>query len=117
MTDGITYERRSTDSDVINRAVRLLNFASFAILALFLYFVVLAQPASYAVVSRNADLSTQWNPVFLKQLFVVMLTGLAVGSAGLFLNSQRLKRKGDFLRVNLLLVSLSCAIGLLVYLV
>lgn len=116
MSDGVMYDRRANDADVINRAVRLLNVASFGIIALFLYFIVLAQPASYAVVSTNADLSTEWNPVFLRQLFIVMLTGLVVGGAGLVLNSKRLKRKGDFLRVNLLLVSLSSSIGMLVYL-
>jgi hypothetical protein len=110
-------DRRENQRDVVSRTLNMLNFVSIGMIVLLGLLIGLAQPASYAVIDKRSGLSATWDPILCQSLFFVMIAGVFVGIAGLVLNAKRLKRKHDFLRVSLILLSLASLSGIVVYLV
>jgi hypothetical protein len=111
------YDRRENQRDVVSRSLKMLSFLSIGIIVLLAFLIALAQPASYAVVDKRPGFSATWDPALCPTLFCVMVVGFLVGMAGLVLNAKRLKRKHDFLRVNLILLSIASLLGIIIYLV
>lgn len=109
-------DRRVKQRDVVVQTLQMLSFLSICIMALMAFLIALAQPASYAVIHKRAGLATGWDPVLCQMLFGVLVAGLVVGVTGLVVNAKRLRRKYDFLRVNLILLSVSSTLGIIIYL-
>jgi hypothetical protein len=110
-------DRRGKQPDTLSRALKMLSFFSMGIIVLLSLLIVLAQPASYAVIDKRPGLGATWDPVLCPALFLVMVVGFFVGTTGLVLNVKRLKRKHDFLRVNLILLPIASLLGIVIYLV
>ena len=111
------YDRRENQPDLIGRTLKMLSFGSTGIIVLFAFLIALAQPASYAVIDKRPGFGEAWDPTLCQTLFFVMIAGCVVGISGLVLNAKRLKRKHDFLRVNLILLSIISLVGMVIYLV
>ncbi len=109
-------DRRDKQRDMVGRALKMFSFFSIGIIVLLSFLIVLAQPASYAVIDKRPDLGATWDPVLCPALFMVMVAGFFVGTTGLALNVKRLKRKHDFLRVNLILLPIASLAGIVIYL-
>jgi formate-dependent nitrite reductase membrane component NrfD len=111
------YDRRENRRDMVSRTLKMLSFVSIGIIVLLAVLIALAQPASYAVIDKRPGLSATWDPVLCPILFSVMVAGFLVAIAGLVLNAKRLKRKHDFLRVNLILLTIASLLGIIIYLI
>ena len=109
--------RREKQRDLVMQVVRLLSFFSIGLMVLLGLLIALAQPASYAVLDRRSDLGAAWDPGLCQILFGVMVVGVLVGVSGLVLNAKRLRRKYDFLRVNLMVLSIASLVGIVIYLI
>ncbi len=111
------YDRRENRRDMVSRGLKVVSFGATGIIVLFAFLIALAQPASYAVVDKRPDLSEAWDPALCQTLFFVMIAGFLVGISGLVLNAKRLKRKHDFLRINLILLTIVSLVGIIIYMI
>ena len=109
-------DRRVKQRDPVVQALQMLSFLSICIIALLAFLIALAQPASYAVINKRSGFGATWDPELCRVLFAVLIAGLAVGTTGLVFNAKRLRRKYDFLRVNLILLSVTSLLGIIIYL-
>lgn len=89
--------------------------ALLAVIALVL--LAKAKPHAFAPFDKEAfTVRSYWNPVYAQMLFGLMIVGLAIGLIGLVLNTRRLKRKSDSIRLNLVFLAAASAVGVAVYL-
>ncbi|MBN2717077.1 MAG: hypothetical protein JXX14_14595 [Deltaproteobacteria bacterium] len=76
-----------------------------------------AKPDAFHSMYRGLPLRTYWSPHHLQYLFGLCVFGFFLSLAGLFVNSQRLKRKSDGIRYHLVAVALLSLTGIIAYLV
>jgi len=62
-------------------------------------------------------LRTNWDQGLLTAIFYLLSVGLVVGIIGLAVNSRRHRRRGDYYRIHLVLLTAISAIGVLYYLI
>ncbi len=62
-------------------------------------------------------LRTTWDQGLLTAIFYLLSVGLVLGIIGLVVNSRRHRRRGDYYRIHLVLLTAISAIGVLYYLV
>ena len=75
-----------------------------------------AKPDAFHSMYRGLPLRNWWHPHVLQYLFALCVFGFFLSLIGLFINSQRLKRKGDSVRLSLVAVGLLSLAGIVAYL-
>lgn len=115
----VTYqeiqERRVRKRDILSNMLKMFSALDVMILCAIIILIAYAQPDSFAHIDRHIGLRVSWDHQLLGYLFYVLVFGLIVGGVGLMVNSQRLKRQGDRVRINLIIVSLTSLLGILFY--
>ena len=112
----IERRRKKARKDWVMRSLSLFGALNFVLAVAALLLLFMSQPTSFSELDANLGLRTTWEPGLLRYLFFVMLAGLATGLIGLVVNSRRLKRSYDFVRVNPVLMAVSSSLGIIVYL-
>ena len=107
-------ERRSGKKDLMIRSLRMFSIINVAIVVVALQLIAVAQPSPYFYMGRQVN--SGWDLLTLHYLFYLMLFGFIVGVSGIFVNTRRLKRKTDHLRLNLLVVTITSLVGIIAYL-
>ncbi|MCB1821414.1 MAG: hypothetical protein KDI73_07515 [Candidatus Competibacteraceae bacterium] len=62
-------------------------------------------------------LRTTWDQELLTAIFYLLSIGLVLGIIGLAVNSRRHRRRGDYYRIHLVLLTAISAVGILYYLI
>ncbi len=74
-----------------------------------------AKPEMGTVATRfeNVYVRTGWIPELTRSLFYLMIVGFVVSTLGLLLNMTRMKRQGDLVRINLVLLWIISGAGII----
>lgn len=114
-TYSSVLNRRSGRTDLLIRSLRVFSVVNVMVVIIALQLIAVAQPSPYFYTGRQLPENASWDLMTLKYLLYVMVFGFIVGVSGLFVNTKRLKRKSDHLRINLLIVTITSFVGIIVY--
>ncbi|MCU0664352.1 MAG: hypothetical protein MUC50_18735 [Myxococcota bacterium] len=110
-------EDRRQGQDLVLKLLTAFGVATALFTVAALLLLGQAKPHAFAEFDKEAFVvRSYWNPVYAQALFFVMLAGFALGLIGLLLNTRRLKRRSDSIRLNLVFLTAASALGMLVYL-
>ena len=96
----------------------LTGFGLIGAIILFMSLILLsfAKPSNFTVKQKKLwELTVAWDMEFTRYIMYMMILGFIISSAGLVINSRRLKRKYDQIRLNLVFLWLVSAASLIIY--
>ena len=117
-------DRRESDQNEERRKGKdlwLKSLTGFGLIGAVILFVSLillsfAKPSNFTVKEEKYwEFTISWNPEFTRYIMYMMFVGLIVSTVGLFINSKRLKRKYDQIRLNLVFLWLISTASLIIY--
>ena len=112
---GTVEDRRIAKTDALSTLLKMISAVDVLVLFAIMLLIAYAQPESFAHIDRHIGLRVVWDEQLLRYLFFVMAFGLFVGGVGLMVNSRRLKRRDDRVRINVLVVSVTSFLGIMFY--
>ena len=109
---------RRKGSDIWIRVLSFLGVTGWLVMLGSMIVADRARPEPETVTTRfhKVIVRTTWDMELATYLFCLMIAGLFISIAGLYINSRRLKRKDDQLRINLILILLISITGIITYL-
>jgi ABC-type phosphate transport system permease subunit len=113
---GRTIDRRK-GRDPVLKVLSSCGAATAVLAVIALVLLAKAKPHAFAHFDKEAfSVRSFWDPGYAQMLLGLMIVGLAIGLIGLVLNTRRLKRKNDSIRLNLVFLAVASAVGIAVYL-
>lgn len=118
MTTMTTENIRKKKTDTLTLLFNILSGTGWFLLLVALVVIGTAKPETTGTVFgfhvyRNAR--SYWRMELAEYALYLLATVLLCGLAGLILNSRRLKRKGDFVRISLILQTIVAMTGIGLY--
>ena len=112
---GITKDRRK-GPDKLTNIIQYFGFSAWCILIVGLALIEKARPTVEQQAERGykVALNTNWNLDLIRYMFYLMILGIFVSMAGIVLNSMRLKRRTDELRMSILFLAV-ISLGTILY--
>lgn len=106
---GKSSDRRR-GPDIWLKTISWLGVTGWLIMVAAMMVADKAKPPFETVATRffNVRLRSTWDKELSMWLFCLMCLGLCMSSVGLAINSRRLSRKDDQLRINLIIIWLIC---------
>ncbi len=108
---------RRRGPDIILRTVSFVGAAGWAVMVVAMIVVHKARPPLQTVASKSAQVHvrTTWADDLTQVLLYLMFAGLFLSFSGLLFNIRRLRRKDDQVRINLIIMFVLSAAGVLSY--
>lgn len=114
---NFTAERRK-GPDLWAQMINWFAAVCWSLLVAILIIVGIAKPTQETMFDRMANISIEssWNEELLLIIFYLMVCGFFLSLAGIFLNSQRHKRRTDHYRGSLIFIACLSLVGIVYYL-
>lgn len=112
-------QERRKGPDFLIKVLKNLVFISWVIIFTSMVLLDLAKPQMESFFDKlfGVHRNTNWNYTFMDYMFYTMVCGLGVSVGGLYINSKRMRRKGDHYSISLIFLGLVSTIGIIFYLV
>ncbi|MBN2529831.1 MAG: hypothetical protein JXR76_25800 [Deltaproteobacteria bacterium] len=95
----------------------VMGYVNTAVVIVAAVLLAEAKPDSFHSMYRGLPLKTYWSPLILRYLFGLCIFGFFLSLIGLFINTQRLKRKSDSIRYHMVAVAMLSLAGIIAYLI
>ncbi len=117
--EPVKKKDRRKRPDIWLRSISFFGVIGWLVMLVAIIIVDKARPELETVTTRfhNIMVRTIWDRELTAYLFYLMVVGLFISFTGLIINSRRLKRKDDRLRINLILLLLISIAGIVIYFV
>ncbi len=108
---------RRTGPDLWTRSLGWLGTVGWLLLFIALALAAKAKPQVETFFDRwyNLHLRTTWDDELAQIVFYLMILGVLLSGAGLFINTRRYRRKDDEVRVSLILMGVVSLGGIFFY--
>lgn len=127
MTQGSKndFVERRGGQDLLLRIMSGLGIIGWASMLVVMVMIDRAKPDDPAFIPNERlfqmmgvpyHLRTTWDQGLLTAIFYLLSVGLVLGVIGLAVNARRYRRRGDYYRIHLVLLTSISAIGVLYYL-
>jgi hypothetical protein len=127
MTEGSKHDfvERRQGQDLLLRMMSGLGIVGWAAMLVLMIVMDRAKPDDptfmpsqriFEIMGTPYHLRTTWDQDLLTYIFYLLILGLVVGIIGLAVNARRHRRRGDYYRIHLVLLTAISAIGVLYYL-
>ena len=107
---------RRRGRDLLLKILTALGYINTVIIIAAAVLLTKAKPDAFHSMYKGLPLRNWWHPHVLQYLFALCVFGFFLSLVGLFINSQRLKRKSDSVRINLVVLGLLSIAGIIAYL-
>lgn len=114
---GRRRRNRRYGRDILLNILTVLGYVNTLVVIVAAVLLTKAKPDTFHSMYRGLPLKNYWHPQILRYLFALCVFGFFVSLTGLFINSQRLKRKGDSIRWHLITVWVLSLAGIVAYLI
>ncbi|SFI14153.1 hypothetical protein SAMN05192551_10716 [Tindallia magadiensis] len=119
MEKGVSNDRRNRrrGKDIWLKMIRWIGIVSWALMIPLLILIDQAQPQFETFFDRYFDVQVnpRWNYEVLRYAFYLMVILLILSSIGLMINKKRSRRKGDYYRINLIIIFVLSILGIFYY--
>lgn len=117
MTDHPERRERRKGPDIWLRAIQWTGLISWGLMLPLLYLIDRAKPEFETFFDRMFDLQVRsnWDLDVYRWAVYLMFFLLVLSGVGLIINKLRKRRREDFYRINLILIFLLSALGIVYY--
>lgn len=117
MTEHSDKQNRRKGPDIWLYMIQLIGMISWALMLPLLYLVDRAKPQFETLFDKMFDLQVRstWDLDLYKWAVLLMFFLLFISGVGLIINKTRSRRREDYYRINLIIIFLLSAAGILYY--
>lgn len=117
MTEHSDKQDRRKGPDIWLYMIQLIGMISWALMLPLLYLVDRAKPQFETLFDKMFDLQVRstWDLDLYKWAVLLMFFLLFISGVGLIINKTRSRRREDYYRINLIIIFLLSAAGILYY--
>jgi hypothetical protein len=108
---------KRNQGDALLYLLSIFSIVSVTIVTVSIILIIQAEPQTFTGVDSQGQIRVAWEHYTTRYLFSLLVLGFVVSIAGLFVNAKRLKREFDYVRVNLIVLLLFSAVGMVIYFV
>ena len=115
-----THQQRSKNSDPLMKMLTLANVSAAASLFVVFCLTALAKPEIETFFDRfyqvNLYRRPNWDMALMNYIGMMLLACCLISLSGLYINSKRMKRKGDYIRATQVVSLIISILGMALYL-
>jgi hypothetical protein len=110
---------RREGPDLLLKFITWISIIGWALISSVLLIIARAEPESETFFDRLLQVQVRktWDTELLHYAFILMIFLFIISGVGLYINSKRMRRKGDKYRLSLITMAIFSAVGMVVYLI
>jgi len=110
-------EERRIKADILSQWLEISSIVVWVALFVIIVMWQIASPQTETLLDRlfNVERSTAWNFNLLNIIFYILVFLFAFSAVSIILNSKRLKRKTDRIRLSFIISIFGSVIGIIIY--
>lgn len=110
-------EERRIKADILSQWLEISSIVAWVALFVIIVMWQIASPQTETLLDRlfNVERSTAWNFNLLNIIFYILVFLFAFSAVSIILNSKRLKRRTDRIRLSFIISIFGSIIGIIIY--